>query len=339
MGKKKVVKKGAVKTVKKTSKKRVKKPVKTIVKKTVKKPLKAVTKKKVEGPEFLYLPLGSILVEEQIRSTIDTEGDSFKALMESIKDKGILEPVIVTPKDDSYLLICGERRCLAAQNLGLETIPARVVDTITGKDEILAFQLTENLQREDLNPIDQAKGILAYIQAKLPDKKYDVDKLMGDLVMYNRRPEDLPEEIAVTVTAIIEISGKSIKTLFNRQSLLKLPDTILAAVSAETLPVSQGYIFAANLDCPDRDKIFEFITKIPVTNATLTNMLTAWKKPKPDPGTVKFISATKQVAAMQSWEAAIKENLSKYKKADLQKILDQSQEFTLFVKRKMLPPV
>ena len=213
------------------------------------------------------------------------------------------------------------------------------MDTIAGKDEILAFQLTENLQREDLNPIDQAQGILSYIQAKLPDKNYDVDGVISELVKYEMKPETVTEEMVDTVSTISQIAGKSARTLLRTLSLLKLPDTILAAVSDEMLPVSQGYIFAANLDCPDRNKIFEYITKIPVTNATLTNMLTAWKKPQPDPSSVKFISATKQVTAMQSWEAAIKENLAKYKKADLQKILDQSQEFTLFVKHKMLPPV
>ena len=123
----------------------------------------------------MYLPLEDIIVEEQIRSGIDTEGESFKALMESIKDRGVLEPVLITPKDDKYLLICGERRYLAAQKLGLECIPARVLDTITQEDEILAYQLTENLQREDLNPMDQAKGILAFVQARHPDKGYDVD--------------------------------------------------------------------------------------------------------------------------------------------------------------------
>ncbi|MEI6152994.1 MAG: hypothetical protein WCQ90_02795 [Deltaproteobacteria bacterium] len=52
------------------------------------------TKKTVESPEFLYLPLESIIVEEQIRSGIDTESDSFKALVESIKDRGVLHSVI-----------------------------------------------------------------------------------------------------------------------------------------------------------------------------------------------------------------------------------------------------
>jgi ParB/RepB/Spo0J family partition protein len=130
------------------------------------------TVKPAENQEFQYLSLTGILVEEQIRSGIDAESDSFKALMESIRDRGVLEPVLVTPKDGKYLLLCGERRYLSASKLGLEFIPARIVNEITEKDEILAIQLTENLQREDLNPIDQAKGILAYIQAKHPDKGY-----------------------------------------------------------------------------------------------------------------------------------------------------------------------
>jgi hypothetical protein len=60
--------------------------------------IKMAKKKTVESSEFMYLPLGSIIVEEQIRSKIDTESESFKALMSSIKDKGVLEPVLVTPK-------------------------------------------------------------------------------------------------------------------------------------------------------------------------------------------------------------------------------------------------
>ena len=215
------------------------------------------------NPEFLYLSLGDIIIEEQIRSGIDTESESFNALVESIKDRGVLGPVLVTPKDGKYLLLCGERRFFAAQKLGLPTIPARILDAITQKDEILAFQLTENLQREDLNPMDQAKGMMAFIQARHQDKGYNVDTLMADLVSYEMRPEDLSKEIADTVSAISEIIGKSTRTLLRTISLLKLPDEIQAEIRAGSLPVSQGYLFAANLDCPDRDKIFDAITKMP----------------------------------------------------------------------------
>ncbi|MCX5815777.1 MAG: ParB/RepB/Spo0J family partition protein [Proteobacteria bacterium] len=289
------------------------------------------TKKTVENPEFLYLSLGDIIIEEQIRSSIDTESESFKSLMESIKDRGVLEPVLVTPKDGKYLLLCGERRYLAALKLGLPTIPARILDEITQKDEILAFQLTENLQREDLNPIDQAKGVLAFIQAKLPDKTYDVDGVMNDLVSYKRRPEDLSDKIAPTVGAIVEITGKSINTLFNGLSLLKLPDEIQAAIRQGNLSVSQGYLFAANLECPDRMQIFTNIMKTPVTNATLNNLLTAYKKVKSEPGKTKLIPMTKQIANLRSVESSIETGFAKYTRPDLVTLLDELHVFCALV--------
>jgi len=180
------------------------------------------TKKTVESQEFLYLPLESIIVEEQIRSGINTESESFKALVLSIKDRGVLEPVLVTPKDDKYLLLCGERRYHAAYKAGLEIIPARIVNAITQKDEILAFQLSENLQREDLNPIDQAKGILAFIQAKHPGQGYNLDGVMSELVNYDRGSEYAANGFSETVSEIVEIVGKTTRTLFRTISLLKL---------------------------------------------------------------------------------------------------------------------
>ncbi|MCX5814570.1 MAG: ParB N-terminal domain-containing protein, partial [Proteobacteria bacterium] len=74
------------------------------------------TKKTSANPEFLYIPVDKIIVLEQVRSSINVETDSFKSLVQSIKGKGILEPLIVTGQDDgTYLLICGERRLVAAR--------------------------------------------------------------------------------------------------------------------------------------------------------------------------------------------------------------------------------
>jgi hypothetical protein len=289
----------------------------------------------VENPEFMYLPLESIIVEEQIRSRINTEGESFKALMESIKERGVIEPIIVTPRGDKYLLVCGERRYLAYSMLGMEPIPARILDTTTQKDEILAYQLTENLQREDLSYIDQAKGILAYIQAKHPDKGYDVDGVMGVLVSYKRRPEDLSDQVAPTVGAMIEITGKSISTLFNGLSLLKLFDEIQAAIRQGNLPVSQGYLFAANLDCPDLMKIFANIMKAPVTNAALARMLTEYKKVKRDLSGMKPKPLTKQYASLRSMKTVIQKGAGKYAKTDLEKLLDQLRTLCTLVEEQV----
>ncbi len=291
------------------------------------------TKKTVESPEFLYLSLESIIVEEQIRSGIDRESDSFKALMESIKDRGVLEPVLVTPRDGKYLLLCGERRYLATQKLGQESIPARIINTVNQKDEILAYQLVENLQREDLNPIEQAKGILAYIQAKHPDKNYDVDGVISVLVSYNRRPEDLPEEIANTLLAIAKISAKSIQSLYRAISLLKLPPEIQVEIRSGNLPVSQGYLFAANLECPDRMKIFTDILKTPVTYIALERMLTAYKKVKPDPVNTKPVSVKKQVKDILSIKTVFEKGLGTYVREDVEKLLHELLVFCDYVQQ------
>ena len=290
------------------------------------------TKKTSVNPEFLYVPIGNIVVMDQVRSNINTEADSFKSLVQSIKDKGILEPLIVTKGDgDSYNLICGERRLEAARQLEHELVPVRIIEAGKESGETIALQLTENLQREDLNPMDQAKGILAFIQAKHPDKNYDVDGVMSDLVTYNRRREDTPEAFASNVDAIIEISGKAYTSLFRTISLLKLTPAIQVAIRAGTLPVSQGYLFAANLDCPDRDKIFEAITKTPVTYLALEKLLTAWKKPKPEPGKTKPLPMKKQIESLRSVESRIQTGLATYTKPDLETLRDELRTFLALV--------
>jgi ParB-like chromosome segregation protein Spo0J len=210
------------------------------------------TRKTTVNPEFLYIPVDKIVVLEQVRSNIDIETDSFKSLMQSITDKGILEPLIVAAQDDgTYLLICGERRLVAARQLALESVPVRVIEAGKELGDTIALQLIENLQREDLNPIDQARGILSYIQAKHPDKGYDVEGVMSELVRYNLKPETLPEEIVLTLRTISEISAKSIQTLHRTISLLKLSPEIQAEIRSGNLPVSHGYLFAANIDSHD----------------------------------------------------------------------------------------
>ncbi len=300
------------------------------------------TEKTGEIPEFQHLPLGSIIVEEQIRSSINITSESFKALMSSIHDKGVLEPVLVTQRDDKYLLLCGERRYLAAQKLGFETIPAMIVNEITEKDEILALQLIENLQREDLNPIDQAKGILAYFLAKHPDSSdgqegtvYNLDGVMSDLVRYKMKRETLSDKMVSTVDTILKISGKAYTSLFRTLSLLKLVPKVQEAISAGMLPVSQGYLFAANLANPDFFTIFDEIMEKPVTNAKLEKMLTAYKKVKPTSTEPKPIPIKIKVAGLQTTKTYFEKKAGKYTKPDLQVFLDELKALTSFIEQQI----
>jgi ParB family transcriptional regulator, chromosome partitioning protein len=92
----------------------------------------------------------------QPRSRMDEE--SLTALAESIKSKGIVQPIVVRPgNSEQYEIIAGERRWRAATIAGLSEIPAVVRDV--SDDSALAMALIENIQREDLNPLEEAGGI------------------------------------------------------------------------------------------------------------------------------------------------------------------------------------
>ena len=95
----------------------------------------------------------------QPRSRFDDT--ALKELAASIKATGVLQPVLVRRQTDGFQLVAGERRLRAAQLAGLETIPAIVRDV--GDREMMELALIENVQREDLNPIDEAKAYHALV--------------------------------------------------------------------------------------------------------------------------------------------------------------------------------
>ncbi len=97
---------------------------------------------------------------EQPRKQFDE--DALEELAESIRQYGIIQPLVVTKKDDYYEIIAGERRWRAARMAGLTKVP--VVIKNFGNQEILEVSLIENLQREDLNPIDEAFAYQRLIQ-------------------------------------------------------------------------------------------------------------------------------------------------------------------------------
>lgn len=82
--------------------------------------------------------------------------DKQKELADSIREKGIIQPILIRPSKDGYELIAGERRLQAAKSIGLDRIPAIVKDVIDS--ETLEIALIENIQREDLNPIEEAEA-------------------------------------------------------------------------------------------------------------------------------------------------------------------------------------
>jgi ParB/RepB/Spo0J family partition protein len=221
--------------------------------------------------EFQNIPLDRIVIEDQIRTDAGVDDEDSRGFVDSIAAKGVLEPIIVAPFEDKFFLLAGERRCLACRKLGMETIPARVVADIAGPEDVLAIQLTENLQRQELDPLDKANAIYSFFRVR--HDGMDQEAVMNNLISFNRDPERVEAGFAATVAAISKYVGTKTRTLENLLSLLKLPAEIGDAVKKGAIPVSQGYILAANLENPGLMTVFKNILATPVTNRQLTELL------------------------------------------------------------------
>lgn len=148
------------------------------------------------------------------------EPDALADLVASIKAQGIIQPLVVRPssvKPDTYEIIAGERRWRAAQQAGLAEVPA-VARAISDRDA-LAIALVENLQREDLSPIEEAEA-------------------------YRR----LIEEYTLTQESVAEIIGKSRAQVTNTLRLLRLPPVVREMLASGQLTAGHGRALVGAVD-------------------------------------------------------------------------------------------
>ena len=150
--------------------------------------------------EFLHVDVDEIAENpEQPRSRFDD--DSLNELAASIKEVGLLQPVVVTPGKEGYVLAAGERRWRAAKRAGLKTIPAVVRGSVG--DTTLVEALVENVQRQDLTPLEEAH---AYRQ--------------------------LLEDYGMSQEQVADRVGKSRPAVSNTLRLLQLPGPVQTMVDA-----------------------------------------------------------------------------------------------------------
>ena len=107
------------------------------------------------------LPLEVLVPSPQPRKRFE----NLEALAESIREKGVLQPLLVRRVGEAYEVVAGERRLRAAAMAGLKEVPARVLELSDKEARLLA--LVENLQREDLNPYEETLGVLALLSEDL----------------------------------------------------------------------------------------------------------------------------------------------------------------------------
>ncbi|MDO8521655.1 MAG: ParB/RepB/Spo0J family partition protein [bacterium] len=155
------------------------------------------------------------------------EEGALDELAQSIKEHGIIQPLLVTrDAEGQYILIAGERRLRAAKKAGLTRVPVVVRDT--GELERLLLGMIENLQREDLNPMELAH---AY------------QKLM--------------EDFSLTQKEVAERVGKSTAVIGNHLRLLNLSDTIKGALDEGKLTEKHARALLSIKDAGERDQLFQ----------------------------------------------------------------------------------
>ena len=187
--------------------------------------------------EIIEIPLSEIRSNPyQPRKTFDEE--TLKEMAESIKELGIVQPIIVKRSIKGYELIAGERRTKAARIAGLEKIPAIIKDF--NDQEMMEIALVENIQREDLNPIDEAT---AY---------ENIIKISG-----------------MTQEEFAKKFGKSRSYVTNMLGLLSLPSNTKRLVQNKKL--SMGHARALS-KIEDNGKIDELATKVVVNSISVRDL-------------------------------------------------------------------
>ena len=164
--------------------------------------------------------------------------DALESLAQSIKEKGVLQPLLVRKKNDKYEIIAGERRWRAAQLAGLEKVPAIVKDL--SDSETLEIALIENLQRENLSAIEEAEG-LNRLMSEYEYTQEVIGKVIGKSRSYianTLRLLGLPEEIKQLVKEN-KLSAGHARALIGCENAIELANKIvkegLSVREAETL--------------------------------------------------------------------------------------------------------
>jgi ParB family chromosome partitioning protein len=177
-----------------------------------------------DAAELRELPVELIRPNpEQPRRSFDEA--SLQALADSLQERGVLQPVLVRPRPGgTYEIVAGERRWRAARMAGLDTVPALVQD----RDDATTLEvaLVENMAREDLNPVEEARAVAALV-----------------------------EELGLTREAVGKRVGRSRVAISNLLRILDLPDDALALLEAGALSEGHGRALLLAEDHADRRRL------------------------------------------------------------------------------------
>lgn len=177
---------------------------------------------RVKGPQIRMIPIDRIDPNpRQARSELG----EMKELMDSIKSKGVLEPILVRPKGDRYEIIAGERRFMASKRVGLDEIPC--IEMVVSDNEAMELTLIENLQRKDLDAFEEADGLRSlsenygYNHDEISKKIGKARSTITEMINISKIPEEIrkfcKDQNIMSRSTLIEIAKQK-----NKEAMIKL---------------------------------------------------------------------------------------------------------------------
>ncbi|WP_373529048.1 ParB/RepB/Spo0J family partition protein [Nostoc sp.] len=273
------------------------------------------------------------VAKKQPRRWFDPE--KMSQLVQSVREYGILEPLLVRPLGDGeYELIAGERRLRAAKSAGLAEVPI-VSKELTDK-QALQIALLENLQREDLNPVEEVEAILELLAINLDVSTEDVKSILYEAANAKKRDLELTgnvsrqlEQIESILAGIGRFNAESFRT--SRLPLLSLPADVLYVLRQGQLEFTKARTIAR---VKDEQKRADILSSAIAQNLSLTQIKELIKQLQSSETTSeatpeKVLSNRYAEIGKRLQQAQLWKDDKKYKKLerllnDLEKLLDES---------------
>ncbi|MEI3650394.1 MAG: ParB/RepB/Spo0J family partition protein [Dolichospermum lemmermannii FEM_B0920] len=266
------------------------------------------------------------LPAQQPRRYFDPE--KLSQLVQSVKEHGILQPLLVRAVNGEFELVAGERRLRAAKEAGLTEVP--IITKELSDLQTLQIALLENLQREDLNPVEETEGILELLCMELDVNSGEVISILNQAANAKKRGLDLTENVSRQLEIIESVllgvgrfSAESFRT--SRLPLLNLPDDVLEVLRQGQLEYTKARAIAKLKDDGERG---ELLDKVLNENLSLSEIKQLVKELTPGKTTVKetlnakYSEIGKRLKNAQVWEDAKKTKKLEKLLGDLEQLLE-----------------
>ncbi len=286
------------------------------------------TASKVQAPQSAdrVVPLDDIqLPSRQPRRYFDPE--ALESLTASVREHGILQPILVRPIEagDGYELVAGERRYRAARAAGLVEIPV-VVRLLSDRDTI-QVALLENLQREDLNPVEETEAVLQLLCMSLNCSKENLIALLNQVEQIKRQGGE-PTNSAVRnqwsqIEKVFAVVGRLTPDSFrsHRLPLLNLPEDILGALRQGGLEYTKAREIAKLKDQAARQELLASALAQGLTLREISARVKAAKTPLERDDLLERVDAVyKKLKQASAWK-------DPKKRKNLEKAISQLESF------------